>query len=86
MAANDWFLQFLANILNITVERPVNVESTVVGAAFLAGLASGLYSTLDDVADLWSQDRQFEPNMAGSERDRLYDGWLDAVSRVRGTA
>ena len=84
MAANDWFLQFLADVLDITVERPVNVESTVIGAACLAGLASGLYSSLQDVADLWAQDRRFEPGMAENDRSRLYAGWLDAVSRVRG--
>ena len=86
MAANDWFLQFLADILNITVERPTNVESTVIGAAFLAGLASGLYDSLDDVAALWQQDRRFEPSMPAEHRSRLYDGWLDAVSRVRSEA
>lgn len=84
MAANDWFLQFLADILDITVERPANVESTVIGAAFLAGLASGLYGSLDDVAALWQQDRRFEPAMAAEQRSRLYAGWIDAVSRVRG--
>lgn len=83
MVANDWFLQFLADILQITVERPTNVESTVTGAALLAGLASGLYNSLADVATLWEQDRRFEPTMAPNRRDQLYDGWLDAVSRVR---
>ena len=68
----------------ITVERPANVESTVTGAAYLAGLASGLYDSLDDITALWSQDTVFEPQMASERRDRLYAGWLHAVSRVRG--
>ncbi len=86
MVANDWFLRFLADVLQITVERPANIESTVVGAAYLAGLASGLYDSLEDIAALWTRDVRFEPTMDASERDRLYAGWLDAVSRVRSTA
>ena len=83
MVANDWFLQFLADILKISVERPTNVESTVTGAAFLAGLASGVCNSLDELAGLWSLDRRFDAAMDSGERDRLYDGWLDAVSRVQ---
>ena len=83
MVANDWFLQFLADLLDITVERPVNVESTVLGAACLAGLACGLYGSLDDIAKLWKSDAVFEPAMAASRRKELYAGWLQAVSRVR---
>ena len=83
MVANDWFLEFLADTLQIAVERPTNVESTVTGAAYLAGLASGVIGSLDEIAALWRRDRRFEPTMARGERDRLYAGWLDAVSRVR---
>ena len=86
MVANDWFLRFLADVLQITVERPANIESTVMGAAYLAGLASGLYDSLEDIAALWVQDVCFEPTMDVTERDRLYAGWLDAVSRVRSAA
>lgn len=85
MAANDWFLQFLADMLGIVVDRPVNVETTVTGAAFLAGVAGGLYSSLEEVAEVWERDRQFTPEMSTEMRDRLYAGWLDAVSRVRST-
>ncbi len=85
MVANDWFLQFLADVLQITVERPQNVESTVTGAAWLAGLASGLYGSLDEVAALWASESRFAPRMDAVERDRLYAGWQDAVSRVRGS-
>lgn len=83
MVANDWFLQFLADILDINVERPVNVESTVLGAAFLAGLQSGIYGSTDAIAKLWARDRVFEPHMSKDKRHALYQGWQDAVARVR---
>jgi len=85
MAANDWFLQFLADVLDVPVERPINVESTVAGAAMLAGLASGTYASLHDIESVWSLDARFEPAMDAARRDRLYAGWQDAVSRVRGS-
>ncbi len=83
MVANDWFLQFLADIVNVAVERPVNVESTVLGAAYLAGLQSGVYDSIDAIAELWASDRIFEPAMAEEKRNALYAGWQDAVGRVR---
>ena len=83
MVANDWFLQFLADMVNVTVERPVNVESTVLGAAFLAGLQSGVFASTDAIAELWASDRVFEPQMPDDQRDALYRGWQDAVARVR---
>ena len=83
MVANDWFLQFLADMLNVTVERPVNVESTVLGAAFLAGLQSGVYGSTDAIAELWASDRVFEPKMPEEKRNALYHGWQDAVARIR---
>ena len=83
MAANNWFLQFLADVLNIPVERPVNVESTVLGAAFLAGLASGVFDSTGDLAETWQRDRAFAPAMTDERRNNLYSGWLAAVRRVR---
>ena len=83
MAANAWFLQFLADLLGVVVERPKNVESTVTGAAYLAGVACGMYASLEEVAELWSVDRRFTPRMDEDRRTQLYDGWLRAVSRVR---
>jgi glycerol kinase len=84
MVANDWFLRFLADTLQVSVERPANVESTVTGAAYLAGLASGVLGSQDDIAALWTLDARFDPAMASDERDRLYAGWVSAVSRVNG--
>ena len=83
MVANDWFLQFLADMLNVPVERPVNVESTVLGAAFLAGLSCGVFASTDAIAEMWASDQVFEPQMADEKRNALYQGWQDAVSRVR---
>ena len=84
MVANAWFLQFLADILDTPVERPENVESTVLGAAFLAGLAAGIVGSTDVVADLWRRERLFEPAMGGDQRESLLAGWSAAVTRVRG--
>jgi glycerol kinase len=83
MVANDWFLQFLADVLDIPVERPVNVESTVLGAAYLAGYQAGVVSSLADLGQLWQCDARFDPSMDGARRERLLDGWRDAVRRVR---
>ncbi len=83
MVANDWFLQFLADLLDTPVERPDNVESTVLGAAYLAGYQAGLVSSLRDLAALWRRDARFEPAMQAAQRDRLLAGWRDAVRRVR---
>lgn len=83
MVANDWFLGFLADILGLPVERPANVESTVLGAAYLAGLQSGVYQSTDEIASLWSSDALFEPSMNQEQRAALYSGWKDAVERVK---
>ena len=83
MVANDWFLNFLAGILGLPVERPRNVESTVLGAAYLAGLHSGVYSSLEEIASFWASDAIFEPGMDDLQRSELYAGWQDAVRRVR---
>jgi len=83
MVANDWFLQFLADILDVSVERPVNVESTVLGAAYLAGLQSGVIESTDQIAGLWQRNALFEPDMTEERRQQLMTGWANAVVRVR---
>jgi glycerol kinase len=85
MVANEWFLQFLADILDVTIERPANVESTVLGAAYLAGLQSGVVSSVDVIDELWQRDRLFEPAMSADRRESLLAGWSRAVARVRST-
>ena len=84
MVVNDWLCQFLADTLDRPVERPVVVETTALGAAYLAGLAAGIYSSLEAVSQAWRLDRRFEPAMAADDRRRLLDGWRRAVARVRG--
>jgi glycerol kinase len=82
MAANDFFLQRLADLLGIAVVRPALTETTAFGAACLAGLGVGLYASLDEIAALWKADRSFEPVLDASARDRDLAGWRQAVSRV----
>ena len=84
MVANDWFLQFLADILDVRVERPANVESTVLGAAYLAAMQCGLLDNLQQATRLWRCDAVFEPRMSSDQRDALLSGWAAAVARVRG--
>ncbi|GGY64656.1 glycerol kinase GlpK [Marinobacter zhanjiangensis] len=83
MVVNNWVLQFLADILGATVDRPEVIETTALGAAFLAGLHAGVYQGLDDIKQLWRCERRFEPTMSKVDRDRLYDGWLEAVRRLQ---
>jgi glycerol kinase len=82
MAANDWFCQFLANILGLPVERPTELESTARGAAFLAGLATGVWQGLDDITEAWSCGHLFEPDMDEKLRKTLIAGWNDALART----
>ena len=84
MVANDWFLQFLSDILDVRVERPTNVESTVLGAAYLAALQCGMIEDLQQASHLWRCDAVFEPRMSADQRDALLSGWSAAVARVRG--
>ena len=84
MVANDWLMQFLADILNLPVERPTVTETTALGAAALAGLTTGLYSSTEDIARRWQRDRRFEPDMEEARRQSLYAGWRNAIARVRG--
>ncbi len=85
-AVNDGLLQFQADLLGVPVERPVVTETTALGAAFLAGLATGYWSGIEEIAATWALDRRFEPLMPPAERDHLLRGWREAVSRSRGWA
>lgn len=83
MVVNDWVVQFLADILNLPIERPLVTETTALGAAYLAGLSCGVYQDLEEVSQLWSQEHEFTPEMPEAHREKLYNGWLDCVSRIR---
>jgi glycerol kinase len=80
-AANAMLLQFQADLLNVTVRRPVVAETTALGAAYLAGLAVGYWNGLDDVRTNWALDREFRPSMDVAQREKLYAGWKKAVHR-----
>ena len=80
-AANATLLQFQADLLNVTVRRPVVAETTALGAAYLAGLAVGYWKSMDDVAANWALDREFRPVMPKAQGEKLYAGWTRAVGR-----
>jgi glycerol kinase len=84
MAANNWLMQFLADLLGVPIERPALTETTALGAAYLAGLGAGFLRSIGETRDLWRPDRVFEPTMPARDRDRLYAGWQRAVARVTG--
>jgi glycerol kinase len=83
MVASDWMLQRLADILDLPVDRPAVLETTALGAAWLAGSGAGLWPDREAFAKSWRHDRRFDPAMDGSTRTRLIAGWRDAVQRTR---
>ena len=82
MAANAWLCQFLADILGCRVDRPSNFETTALGAAFLAGLATGVWGDLEEVSRTWSAAQSFEPAMEAEQRRKLLRGWSKALERT----
>jgi len=82
MAANDWFCQFLADMLQARVERPDELETTARGAAFLAGLATGVWPDLESLSTHWSTAAAFEPAMNRVRRAALLAGWRQALART----
>jgi len=82
MAANDWLCQFLSDVLDVPVERPGNLETTALGAAFLAGLTTDVWSGLPEIARTWSMADRFEPHLDRSRRETLLAGWRNAVART----
>lgn len=82
MSASDWTMQFLADILGAPVDRPKVLETTALGAAWVAGMQAGVYPDQAGFAKTWALDRQFTPNMDSALRDARYAGWKDAVERT----
>ena len=82
MAANDWFCQFLADMLDARVERPAQLETTALGAAFLAGLATGVWPDLQAVAGTWANGAPFSRGMAAARRAEMVAGWKTALRRT----
>jgi glycerol kinase len=81
-SANNFLMQFQADILGAEVSRPRIVETTALGAAYLAGLAVGFWKNLKDLSAEWAEDRRFTPAMREAKRERLYAGWKKAVERA----
>jgi glycerol kinase len=82
-AANNFLMQFQADILGSRIVRPADIETTALGAAYLAGLATGVYKTVADVEKFWRAERTFEPQMTADRREELLTGWKTAVARCR---
>ena len=85
MVANEWLLQFLADILNITIERPKVIETTAIGATMLAAVGAKLFNSLEDAGQAWQLDKSFSPQMDEVQRVELIDAWQNAVNRVKTT-
>jgi glycerol kinase len=84
--ANNFLMQFQSDILGVPVDRPVEPETTALGAAFLAGLAVGFWNDKSEISAKWSIDRTFVPSMADDLREQKYAGWKDAVARSRSSS
>ena len=82
MVENAWLLQALADIVDVAVERPRVIETTALGAAWLAGLQAGVFRSIDDVGERWRRDAELTPRMPDRERARLVRGWASAVART----
>jgi glycerol kinase len=80
-SVNNLLMQFQADILGVPVQRPKVPETTALGAAYLAGLATGFWSSQQEVAEQWAIDRTFEPQMGEDQRNKLYSNWKRAVER-----
>ncbi|HXX48377.1 MAG TPA: glycerol kinase GlpK [Myxococcota bacterium] len=82
--ANDFLMQFQADVMGVPVRRPKVLETTALGAAYLAGLATGFWKDRRQIAKNWQEDRCFEPQISVAKREELYRGWQRAVERARG--
>lgn len=82
MSANDWYCQFLASIMNTTVERPAYIETTAMGAAYLAGFGCGIWNNIADITKNWSEGKVFQPKMKQEERERKLKGWRLALKKA----
>ncbi|MYM63044.1 glycerol kinase GlpK [Pseudomaricurvus sp. HS19] len=82
MVANNWLMQFMADILDAEVDRPAVLETTALGAAYLAGLQLGLYSSMEELQQQWQQEQLFQPDMNNALRDKYLAGWHRALGRT----
>ena len=82
MVKNNWFSQFLSDIIDLEVIRPKVNETTALGAAFMAGLKIGVYKSLKDVSKNWKIDKKFYPKMNKVNRSKLLKGWKQAITKT----
>ncbi|MDC1212658.1 glycerol kinase GlpK [Pelagibacteraceae bacterium] len=82
MVTNNWFSQFLSDVVNVGVLRPKVQETTALGAAFMAGLQIGVYKSLKDISKNWALDKKFSPRMRNNNRTKLLKGWSKAIKRT----
>ena len=82
MSASNWSMQFLADILGASIDRPEILETTALGAAWLAGMQAGFYPKKEDFAKSWKLEKRFEPQISIEKKEELYEGWKDAISRT----
>jgi glycerol kinase len=82
MVRNDFLMQFQADILGVPVVRPTVIETTALGAAYAAGLAEGVWTSMDELSSNWKVDRRFEPKMSEDQREALFARWRKAVTRT----
>ena len=85
MAASNWTMQMLSDLLNLPVDRPKNLETTALGAAYLAGMQVGFYPQIDEFSKSWKSESQFNSQMPEDERQKKLSGWKDAVNRTLST-
>ena len=81
---NNFLMQFQADILQVSVDRPLISETTALGAAFLAGLGSGVFGSLLEIEQTWQLERTFASQMLGEKAQELHDGWVKALERTKG--
>ena len=82
MVMNNWFSQFLSDIVNVKVLRPKVQETTALGAAFMAGLQIGVYKSLKDISQNWQLDKKFSPKMKNSLKNKFLKGWSTAIKKT----
>jgi glycerol kinase len=82
MVHNDLLMQFQADLLGVPVIRPEVAETTALGAAYAAGLATGFWNSQEDLRENWAEDKRWEPNMDAEKRDEYYKYWKKAVTRT----
>ena len=82
MVVNRWCMQYLSDILDLTIDKPKITETTALGAAFLAGLQAGIYKDLHEIKKVWQLDERFTPTMSEEKRQTCLNGWKKAVNQV----